>query len=91
MRNPDYLAVLAEAVGAVRASMADRRLPELTPEQLAWWFRTATASDIERVMKKERPRNSLEQRAARRLGCRETASCYQEPAGVERCYIERWP
>ena len=49
MRNPDYLAVLAEAVGAVRASMADRRLPELTPEQLAWWFRTATASDIERV------------------------------------------
>ena len=49
MRNPDYLAVLVEAVGAVRASMADRRLPELTPEQLAWWFRTATASDIERV------------------------------------------
>ncbi len=52
MRNPDYLAVLAEAVGAVRAFMADRRLPELTPEQLAWWFRTATASDIERVTKR---------------------------------------
>ena len=52
MRNPDYLAVLAEAVGAVQASMADRRLPELTPEQLAWWFRTATASDIERVTKR---------------------------------------
>jgi hypothetical protein len=52
MRNPEYMAVLAEAVEAVRTSMADRRLPELTPEQLAWWFRTATASDIERVTKK---------------------------------------
>jgi hypothetical protein len=33
MRNPEYMAVLAEAVGAVSKSMADRRLPELTPEQ----------------------------------------------------------
>jgi hypothetical protein len=52
MRNAEYLATLAEAVGAVRTSMADRRLPELSPEQLAWWFRTITASDIERVMKR---------------------------------------
>jgi hypothetical protein len=52
MRNPEYLATLAEAVGAVRTSMADRRLPELSPEQLAWWFRTITASDIERVTKR---------------------------------------
>ena len=32
MRNSEYMAVLAEAVECVRAAMADRRLPELTPE-----------------------------------------------------------
>ena len=42
MRNPEYMTVLAEAVGAVRSAMADQRLPDLTPEQMAWWFRTVT-------------------------------------------------
>jgi len=50
MRSDEYMAVVAEAVEAVRRSMADRRLPELTPEQLAWWFRTITVSNIERVV-----------------------------------------
>jgi hypothetical protein len=50
MWTAEYMAVVAEAVGAVRRSMADHRLPELTPEQLAWWFRTIIFSNIERVV-----------------------------------------
>lgn len=51
MRNAEYIAVVAEAVQTVRRSMEDQRLPELTPEQLAWWFRTITASDIQNVLR----------------------------------------
>jgi hypothetical protein len=50
MRNAEYIAVLAEAVEAVRSAMVDRRLPDLTPEQMAWWFRTVTASDVRTAM-----------------------------------------
>ena len=53
MRNAEYITVVAEAVQAVRRSMAERRLPELTPEQLAWWFRTITTPDVERAMQSE--------------------------------------
>jgi hypothetical protein len=49
MRNAEYIAVLAEVVEAFHAAMADRRLPDLTPEQMAWWFRTITASDVRTV------------------------------------------
>jgi hypothetical protein len=50
MRNAEYIAVLAEAVEAVRSAMVDRRLPDLTPEQMAWWFHTVTASDVRTAM-----------------------------------------
>jgi len=39
MRNSEYMAVLAEAVEYVREVMADRRLPDLNPEHMAWWFK----------------------------------------------------
>jgi len=76
MRNPEYLAVLSEAVEAVRNAMADRRLPDLTPEQLAWWFKSVSTSDVERVTeqhrerrleivwRQDRPRDSQDERAA---------------------------
>jgi hypothetical protein len=51
MRNSEYLAVLAEAIECVRSAMADRRLPDLDREQLAWWFQTISASDIREAMK----------------------------------------
>lgn len=51
MRKSEYVAVLAEAVECVRSAMADRRLPDLDAEQLAWWFQSISASDIKEVMK----------------------------------------
>lgn len=50
MRNAEYIAVLAEVVEALRGAMADRRLPDLTTEQIAWWFRTVTAPDVRTAM-----------------------------------------
>ncbi|HLH06476.1 MAG TPA: hypothetical protein VKW78_04510 [Terriglobales bacterium] len=50
MRNPEYLAVLEEAVESVRSAMADRRLPDLDAEQLTWWFQNVTVSDINEIM-----------------------------------------
>lgn len=50
MRNAEYIAVLADVVEALRGSMSDRRLPDLTPEQMAWWFRTITVSDVKKTM-----------------------------------------
>jgi hypothetical protein len=60
MRNSEYMAVLAEAIECVRETMADRRLPDLTPEQMAWWFQTITVSDVETLMTRRALYSNLE-------------------------------
>ena len=60
MRNSEYMAVLAKAVECVRVAMADRRLQDPTPEQIAWWLQSTTVADVTSVMKGSKTYSNLE-------------------------------